>query len=245
MSEIRFMTWPDFDAARRQTDLGIIPTGAVEGYGPHLPLGSDALVAEAVARLVGEQTGGLVAPVVPVGDSRALAEFPGTLTVSALAFRTYLADIARSLIGWGLRRLLFINTHAGNVPIINDLMTDLTAEHGVRCAQVDFWRFIQPLAADLIRDRDHAFGHAGEVGTSVLLYLYPDRVRRDRAAAHYPEPESFPEVLRPRSYRSRAPEALVGDATLGDPDQGAEIIRRAVDRIAAFVRSPEFGQASS
>lgn len=240
MPEIRLMPWPDFEAACRQTDLGIIPTGAVEGYGPHLPLGSDALVAEAVARLVGERTGALVAPVIPVGDSRALSEFPGTLTVSVSAFKAYLADVARSLIGWGLRRLLFINTHAGNVPIINDLMTELAAEHGVRCAQVDFWRFIQPLVADIVRDREHAFGHAGEVGTSVLLYLYPDLVRKDRLTAHRPEPESFPEVLRPRSYRSRAPDALVGDATRGDPAQGAEVVRRAVERIVAFVDSPEF-----
>lgn len=240
MPEIWLMPWPDFDAARRQTDLGIIPTGAVEGYGPHLPLGSDALVAEAVARLVGQRTGGLVAPVIPVGDSRALAEFPGTLSVSVSALKAYLADLARSLIGWGLRRLLFINTHAGNVPIINDLMTDLAAGHGVRCAQVDFWRFIQPLVADIVRDRQHPFGHAGEVGTSVLLHLYPDLVRKDRLAAHRPGPDPFPEVLRPSSYRSRAPDALVGDATLADPALGAEIIRRAVDRVVAFVEGAGF-----
>jgi len=239
--QIWLMAWPDFDEARRRTDLGIIPTGAVEAYGPHLPLGADALVAEAVARLVGEHTGGLVAPVIPVGESRALAEFPGTLTVPAPAFRAYLGAIARSLIGWGLRRLLFINTHAGNVPIINDLMAELAADAGVRCAQVDWWRFIQPLAADLVRDPAYPFGHAGEVGTSVLLYLYPDLVRAERLSAHNPPADPFPEVLRPRSYRAQAPDALVGDARLGSREQGGEIVRRAVARIVAYVQSPEFG----
>jgi creatinine amidohydrolase len=85
MTAIMEVSWQAFDAKRKETDLAILPLGAVEVYGPHLPLGSDAIVAERVARLVAERTGGIVMPVVPVGYSRSLADFPGTLNVSPAA----------------------------------------------------------------------------------------------------------------------------------------------------------------
>jgi creatinine amidohydrolase len=240
MPEVANLTWRDFDAARAETDLGIIPSGACETYGPHLPLSSDIIVAEGVARLVARETNGLMSPVIPYGDSRPLAEFPGTLTVSTATLRNYLAEVARSLIGWGMRRILFVNTQFPNVPVINDLMYDLEGEHNVRCAQVDVWRFIQAFTKDMLEGGQHAYAHAGEVGTSMLLYFRPDLVQLDRRGRHEPAPDPFPEVHRPRSYRALAPESMIGDAFLGSREKGEELVRRCVARIVEFVNSPEF-----
>src|SRR5512140_3645909 len=109
------MTWQQAQDAFARTDLAIIPTGAVEVYGPHLPLGSDGLVAQDLARKLAERVAAIVTPLVPVGDSRSLLSFPGTLTVSPATFRSYLKDLSAGLVHWGIRRILFINGHAGNI----------------------------------------------------------------------------------------------------------------------------------
>ena len=112
MDEYRIdrLTWQEFDRRRQEVHTVVLPMGATEGYGPHLPLGSDTLVARAVARLVCERTGAFLGPTLPVGDSRSISMFPGTLTVRPESFKEYLRDILDSLLGWGMRNFLFLRS---------------------------------------------------------------------------------------------------------------------------------------
>ena len=100
---------------RARSPSVVIPSGAIEVYGPHLPLGSDSVVAVAVARRVARELDAVCTPLIPVGYSRDLMSHPGTLTVTPDAFRAYFEGICLSLVHWGFRDLLFLNTHAGNV----------------------------------------------------------------------------------------------------------------------------------
>jgi creatinine amidohydrolase len=235
------MPWVDVVAAARATDLCLLPVGAVEAYGPHLPQGSDGLVAEHLAREAADQVSCLVAPLVPVGFSHSLQEFPGTLSVPAGALRAYLAGIAESVLALGVRRVVFVNGHAGNVAVIADLVEDLKRGHpGCRFAQVDVWRFFIPHAAPLM-ESTLPQGHGGEINTSVLLALASHLVRMDRAVSNPPGLDRFPEILHYRSYRDRAPDAVLGDATKGTAEKGREVVRRGVERLVEFLRSPEFG----
>ncbi|MDR7420405.1 MAG: creatininase family protein [Armatimonadota bacterium] len=235
------MSWPDVAAAARATDLCLLPVGAVEAYGPHLPQGSDGLVAERLAHEVAEQVSCLVAPLVPVGFSHSLQEFPGTLSVPTAALRAYLAGIAESVLGLGVRRVVFINGHAGNVAVIADLVEELKRRYpGSRFAQVDLWRYLIPHAAPVM-ESTWPQGHAAETNTSVLLALAPHLVRMDRAVSNPPGPNRFPEILQYRSYRELAPDAVLGDATKGTAEKGRETMRRGVARLVEFLRSPEFG----
>ena len=79
MIDTRFMNWVDFDALRKETDLVLMPFGAVEVYGPHLPMGADGISTSALAERVAAEETAFVAPLIPVGYSKALADFPGTL----------------------------------------------------------------------------------------------------------------------------------------------------------------------
>ena len=235
MTAIMELSWKAFDAKRQQTDLAIFPLGAVEVYGPHLPLGSDSIVAERVARLVAERTGGIMMPRIPVGYSKSLADFPGTLNVSPAALRAYLADVCDSVYGWGLRRFLFVNTHLGNVPVVSEIAEGLRRDRGARCAQIDWWRFIQPLSTGIVEGGAAAHGHASETGTSVLLYLAPQFVTS--GAVHSPSKvaDPYPEVIQYRSYAEKTDTGTLGNATLGTKEKGEQIVRRAIDRIVDFV----------
>lgn len=76
------MSWSEFDQRRKETDTIIVPTGACEIYGPHLPMGADAIAAMAISERVAERTGALIAPMIPIGESNSLTCYPGTITFS-------------------------------------------------------------------------------------------------------------------------------------------------------------------
>lgn len=235
------MNWVDFDEMRKETDLVLIPFGAVEVYGPHLPMGADGISTSALAQRVAAEEKAFVAPLIPVGYSRALFDFPGTLNVRPSSLVEYARDVAESFIHWGCKRILFINGHAGNVPYLSELATQLQEQHGVKVAQIDWWRFIQPLVEDLVEADILPHGHASEFGTSVMLHLAGDAVKMDRAVRTEPaRQDPYPDFIRPRRYGDSTTTGVVGDGTLGNEEKGAETVRRAVARTLEFIRSDEF-----
>lgn len=241
MSQVRFMNWVDFDELRRQTDLVLIPFGAVEVYGPHLPMGADGIATEALAIRVSEEEPAMVAPLIPVAYSRSLMAFPGTLNVRPETLVAYARDVAESFIHWGAKRVLFINGHAANVPYLTRLAMQLEEEYGVKVAQIDWWRFIQPLVEDMVEAAELPHGHASEFGTSVMLHLAGEHVKLDRAV-HTPRRtvDSFPDFLRPRPYTDTTDTGILGDSTAGTEAKGAETMNRAVARTLEFIRSEAF-----
>lgn len=242
--EARYLTSPDYAALVARADIALIPLGAVEVHGPHLPLGADGIATEALARRVAERVPAIIAPTVTVGMSRMLGGHPGTLWVDREAFHAYTIGIARALVAQGSRRLLFLNGHSGNTQTITDLAAELEregVERRVRCAQIDWWRFVQPLVGDLVEAETLPHGHAAELGTSVMLVAAPDAVRIERAGSVAPNaPDPWPDFLKPRLRTALGPTGMVGDATRASAAKGEETLRRAADRVVAFLQSPEF-----
>jgi creatinine amidohydrolase len=233
--------WVDFDALRNETDLAIVPTGAVEVYGEHLPTGTDTIVVAHVARRVGDALGAAVLPTLPVGFSRSLGDFPGTLTISPATLVDYLRESAESVIAWGFKRILFINSHRGNIGPIGEVAMALQDRHGVRCAQVFWWDYVAGLATDLVDTAPYANGHAAEIGTSIMLALQPDLVVRDRIRDQTPTaPVPFADIIQYKGMRARTDSGVVGNPATATAEKGAEMVRRAVERIVDFVRQ-EFG----
>lgn len=230
------MSWKEFVQRKENTDLAIIPTGAFEVYGPHLPLGADTLVATKISELVAEKVKSVIGPTLEVGDSSALDVFPGTITIKPESFKTYLIDVVNSLKKWGFKDFLFINPHLGNVPIIDQIAQEMEREESINCAQIDFWRFIQPLDKGII-ESEFAHGHASEAGTSVLMYLYPELVDTDKWINEPPKfKDKFPEIIQYQSYDTHTDSGTIGNATLGTPEKGEELVKRSVARIVEFLQ---------
>jgi creatinine amidohydrolase len=229
--------WVDFDALRQETDLVIIPTGAVEVYGQHLPAGTDTIVVTHIARLVGERLNAPVLPTLPVGFSRSLGDFPGTLNISTPTLMAYVQETAESVIAWGFKRVLFINSHRGNVGPIGEVAMELQETFDVRCAQVFWWDYVAGLVKDIVDSGPHAMGHAAEIGTSVMLHLQPDLVVRDRIEDQTPKPLPFTDVIQYKGMHHRSDTGVVGNPAVGTAEKGAEMVKRGVDRIVEFVES--------
>jgi creatinine amidohydrolase len=238
-SKIQEMSWLEFDGRRKATDTVIIPTGAVEVYGPHLPLGTDSIVAEAIAVLVAQKTGALVAPTIGMGDSSMLLDFPGTFSLRESTYEAAMDDLCSSLIRYGFRNLMFINGHSGNVDPVNHLARRYQKESGVHCGQIDWWRFTAANAEGILDLKGHmAHGHASECGTSVMLHLRPDLVDMSKAVRTEPATDAykvFTDVIRYLPFSSKTTTGTIGDATLGSAEKGKALVERCVDRIAEYM----------
>jgi len=161
------ISWSEAKKLFEKTDVAILPVGSTEQHGPHNPLGTDHLVAEALSKAVGERTGVPVLPIIPVGVSEHHRQFPGSLWVSPDVFRGYVRAIALAAASHGVKKFLVINGHGGNTPSLMEIAEELRREHGI---------FVAVASAFPPMD-----GHAGEGETSANLYFHGHLVRMDRA----------------------------------------------------------------
>jgi creatinine amidohydrolase len=232
------MSWVQAERALAETDLALVPVGAVEVYGPHMPQGSDGFAAQEIARRLEERVNAVVTPLVPVGCSQALMSFPGTLTVTSASLKAYLSDVCESLETWGIKRILFLNGHAGNVPAIGEICREFIAR-GVNCAQVDWWRSVSRAAPDVAETGELAVGHAGEVCTSVMMELRGDLVVPDAMIKEIPNRgliADYPEVMQYHvTYRQITASGVIGDPTTATRKKGEAMVGRFLDRVVDFL----------
>jgi len=233
---LKEMSWKTFVSRKRNTNLTIIPSGAFEVYGPHLPLGTDTLVAVKISELVAARVDAIIGPTLEVGDSATLDEFPGTITIRPESFKQYMLDSVMSLKKWGFKDFLFMNTHLGNVPIINQLSLDLQRDEQVRCAQTDYWRLLKTLDQGIIESGDLAHAHASEAGTSVMMCLYPELCDNAHWVDEPPKlKDKFPDLIKYQRFGSKTTSGTIGNATLGTAKKGEQLVARSVGRIVQFL----------
>ncbi len=184
--------------------LLLVPVGALEQHGPHLPLGTDTAVATAVAGRAGLP----VTPPIAFGASGEHEGFPGTVSIGTEALAAVLVETGRSACRWA-RRLCFVNGHGGNLPALVAATTLLRAE-----SRDVAWHSCGVPGAD---------AHAGRHETSLMLALAPDDVRPDVAAAGNTAPiaELMP-AIRAGSVASVSPNGVLGDPAGASAGEGAE-----------------------
>src|SRR5919112_2323797 len=178
------LTTEDFRTRDMSRAIAVLPVAAVEQHGPHLPVGVDTYINEGyLARataLVPDDLDVLILPVQTVGKSNEHLAFPGTLTLSAeTAIRAW-TEIGESLDRAGIRKLVFANSHGGNVSIIDIVARDLRVQHGMLAVNAAWHRLGYP--PGLFGEGETRYGiHAGDAETSLVLALRPGAVAMDRA----------------------------------------------------------------
>ncbi len=172
--------WPDLDTVAG--DVGLVPVGATEQHGPHLPTGTDTIIASALCHRAAAATGAPVLPAIPVACSYGHGtELPGTLSLTP----ELLALVARQYAEWaahsGLTRLLFVNAHFGNSAALG-VATDHLRLHrpDLRVGVLDWWAVDPVVTAEMTADGEDV--HANRAETSVMLALAPHLVHLDRMA---------------------------------------------------------------
>ena len=170
-------------SARAGDALLVVPIGATEQHGPHLPLGTDFLIVEHVARAaaqVARQEAGLdvlVAPTLPYGSSHHHLPFGGTVSLASERYFGALRDMVASLVQGGFRRIFLLNGHGGNHELMQVVVRDLALDYPVNLGAASYWDLARDALTAAGLDRiGHLPGHAGVFETSLILALRPDLV---------------------------------------------------------------------
>lgn len=226
------MTWPEAEAAA--TRPAVLPLGACEQHGPHLPLTVDTVLAEGMAEALAEAIGGVLLPPVTYGEAWSCEAFPGTLSLSPAVLRAVIEDLARGVRRIGHPALILLNGHFGNRAPALEAAAALGAE-GYPVLVLDYPRLEELAAA--ICDSEPAgpgFYHADEVETSMMLALAPEKVRMPEAAPEYPVfPADF--GSRPMQLREFNASGVFGDPRPASAEKGLALIEGIVENCRAEV----------
>lgn len=240
------MTWPDVaQAVANGATTVILPLGATEQHGPHLPLGTDTFRAAALAkRLAAQLPESLVAPVLPIGCSDEHTGFPGLFSLSSETLAAVLVDCAQRMVGWGVRQLILLSAHGGNEQALA-LAGDRLRQ---QLPQLRVWlpAALTQVAAPLlaIAEEDaiapETLGlHAGEGETSEMLYLCPELVRMEHAVPGYTgDMVKILPRLREAGLRPLAPNGILGDPQPAQATRGERYLLAEVHGYQKMINDP-------
>lgn len=185
------MTWREVDALDKDPGVVILPIGAIEQHGHHMPLITDALIAgkaiEHAFAVLPEDVPAWALPTMPFGKSNEHVGFPGTMMLTAATLLAFCHDIARSVAAAGFRRLMFVNGHGGNKALLEMAARDIRAELGLMTFVVMPPSLTEADRAELPAAEQRFGIHAGTVETALVLADSPQLVKMEHASAHYPD----------------------------------------------------------
>lgn len=175
-ARLAYMTWPEAKSAFSEDRVVVVPIGSVEQHGPHLPVGTDFLVADALGKMIAERCKEcIVTPTIPVGYADYHTDFAGTLSVSLSTLEAYVTEYVSYPVKYGAKRILFVNSHGGNMPALSHLSYRLRRQ-GVLAATILWWDVLGVLAPET-----SPAGHGDWIETSMVLACNPTGVRMDKA----------------------------------------------------------------
>ncbi len=174
------MSWRDFSDADMSKVVAVLPVAAIEQHGPHLPVGVDAFIAEgylkrAAARVPADLPV-LFLPLQQIGKSDEHVEFPGTLTLSMETLTRAWIEIGESVARTGCRKLIIMNSHGGNSPVIDVVARELRMRRQMLAVHASWRRLGYPEGLFSARERAHGI-HGGDEETSLMLAFRPETVR--------------------------------------------------------------------
>ncbi|GIF22940.1 creatinine amidohydrolase [Actinoplanes tereljensis] len=179
------LTWPEARDTVARADTVIIPVGAVEQHGPHLPLNVDTVICQAVAEEVSAVTGIPVIPPITYGVSGSHGDFAGTIALRPETLIAVMEDVIDSLHASGVRQFVLLNGHIWNNGALDVSAEKLRVRH--KDARIRAIGYVTMYPGPEVNGRVQ-FGrglmHANFFETSVMLHLRPDLVRMDRATSH-------------------------------------------------------------
>lgn len=229
---IEEMTTTELKKEIDRNPVVILPVGATEAHGPHLPLGTDSFQPEAVADMLASRIGGLVAPPIKYGHHSSTRNMVGTIGISFDTLRALVREVMEALIADGIRKIVVLSGHAGHVHLA---ALKVAAEEVVAGGEVSVM---------LLADYDLAWevseemgmkgddGHGGLIETSRIMAIAPDLVRDGRGRGEFVDQEHMviadPEVCYPQGYAGPAEDA--------SPELGRKVNDHVVNRLEDIIR---------
>jgi len=224
MSDRKKVFWQEmrrteFEEAAAAGAVVVIPMGSTEQHGLHLPVNTDIYNAQSIAARAAqmvEEFPVIVAPPIWSGLSPHHMRFPGTITLSFETVVNFLTDVCSSIAAHGFKKIILLNGHGGNVAIVNAICNlKLKYEDELQVLPLTYWQTIPEAMNEISEVDGGSIGHAGEMETSLELFLQEELVDKSQMVA--------------------AP-GVGGDPTAGTKEKGERIVEAASKKLAEIIR---------
>ncbi|MGO4393726.1 creatininase family protein [Variovorax sp. M-6] len=244
------LTTRDFAALDPAATVAVLPLGATEQHGPHLPLGVDSALADGIVAatlpLLAADLPVLFLPTQQVGLSPEHARFPGTLTLSSGTLIRLWSEIGAGVARAGVRKLVFFNAHGGHSGAMDIVARELRAAHGLIVYSTSWFNLPLGEAGAQFSADEHRFGvHAGEMETSMMLALAPGQVAmaaaRDFGSTSRQRAADYAILGNGRSAKlgwameDYNPEGAAGNAAAATAEKGRALVDASATQLAALL----------
>ena len=238
------LTWPEVNEAVHSGRVVLLPVGAIEQHGRHLPVDVDNVIAAAVCERAATRAPDVLVSMPPIhyGFNDHNMDFPGTISVKMQHFIDYCFDVVASLAHQGFRRILLVNGHGSN-----SALCELVARRGVNetdalCGSINHWQLAWDTIVDLLEGGPNAADHACEWETSEYLHLKPELVRTDEIRDDIAKTRGGPDWMYP-TLTGQSPvkfmnfwscvssEGVNGTPSRATAEKGEEMLEASVRRL--------------
>lgn len=244
--ELKLSTWCDIEEYLTKRKDIIIPIGSTEQHGPIGHIGTDFICPEIIAKDIGDRTGALVAPTLPIGMSQHHLAFPGSITLRPTTLIALVKDVSQSLSGHGFTHVFFLNGHGGNVDSIKAAFSELYAEHSLSrqpttlCLKSCSWyegKRIKELSKKFFKGSEGHHATPSEI--SLSYYAYPDDIKTADLVPKIAPNNTFRDCF---DYEKKFPDGrIASDSSLATIKIGKKILKGAVQDVqeiySAFIKS--------
>jgi creatinine amidohydrolase len=228
------MSWPEAKRYFAENDIAILPVGSNEEHGPANPLGTDHLIAKGIAEETAKRTGVVCLQVIPFGISSHHKQFWGTVFISPKSFKKYVRDVCLSLRYYGVRKIVVVNGHGGNLAALTELARELR-EKGVFVSIFQWWPAAGKLLPELFTPEERR--HAGAEETSLNLAIHPQLVNMSEAVDEEPRKHAVlvEGLTLPLSTVDETNSGVFGRGTTASVKKGKKIFEAVVDELVRHV----------
>jgi creatinine amidohydrolase len=236
------LSWPAIAALVDGGEaLCLLPVGATEQHGPHLPASTDTDIATAVCHEASRLTGAPVLPTLPFGSSQAhTTKWPGTLSLAPRVLIDVVVSLARWVRASGFAKLLLVNGHVGNVAPLRVAVDEIRAGGELRTGLVSWYELTAEIDAQVRSDADDWHAHAAE--TSLMLHLRPELVDLGNARD---DPDRTGNQVFSYTVAETSREGLTGAPSRGSADAGARLLEAAAAALAERIERGRLEQPPS
>jgi len=218
-------------------EVCIIPIGSLEKHGEHLPLGNDALIAHKVALMAAEEEPAVVLPPIYFTYTKEMKNLTGAISLETDVLLSFLENLCDEVARNGFRKIILLNFHGGNSNILRVFLqhvVDKGKEYAVYLPPI----FLAPEVVREVKETPET-GHAGEIETSISLYLFPELCKMDKVPKEFSSSKRDYDVS-PAStsidWYAAYPNAYVGDAKPASAEKGKRIVEAHVEKLIDLIR---------
>jgi creatinine amidohydrolase len=240
------LTAEDLRAKAAANAIVVLPVASMEQHGPHLPVGVDTFLCEAVckagAELAVKNQPVVVAPTLWCGMAEHHMAFGGTFTFDIPTYKAVLLSFLKSIERHGFKRVFIVNGHGGNIAALNSFLPDFARETGLTLYATTYFELSRDDLAQFLEDQKSVH-HACEVETSMMMVVAPATVKHDRLGEAFGmlngDPRKAYPAARFHSFKDLTPSGVVGDARRANAQKGEKLLVVCAQGLAATLKNRE------